>query len=147
MRASFLLLLHGKLVQYKKKTSDWCPEWMFKVFEMDYWRKDRSSICLGEMLFQNSTKHKKKTVFCLVEFRITVLKKIPVYERTSTQMRSSLIDSKLRTSMTALAYLDRGHSDYRLVFPLPRHHISSLHTEELVNYIHVFVIAFPACMS
>ena len=49
--------------------------------------------------------------------------------------------------MTALAYLDRGHSGYRLVFPLPRHHISSLHTVELANYIYVFLIAFPACMS
>lgn len=32
-----LLLLYGKLVQYKKEPSDWSLEWMFKVFDMDYW--------------------------------------------------------------------------------------------------------------
>ena len=57
------------------------------------------------------------------------------------------IKSKLRKPMTALAYPDRGRSGYKVVFPLPLHHISFLHDLELVNYIHVFLIVFLVCNS
>ena len=59
-----------------------------------------------------------------------------------------MISSKLKKqlSMTALAYLGRVHSGYKLVIPLTRHHISFLHIGELVNYIHVSLIVFPVCM-
>ena len=46
-----------------------------------------------------------------------------------------------------LAYLDRVHSGYKLVFPLPVHHTSFHRAVELVNYIHVFLIVFLVCNS
>ena len=66
-------------------------------------------------------------------------------------MRSNVYDplaiySKLRKPMTDLAYLDRVHCGYKLVFHLPRHHIFFLHVRELDNYIHVFLIVFLVCM-
>ena len=52
-----------------------------------------------------------------------------------------------RKPTTDLAYLDRAHSGYKLVFLLARHHISFLHIGELVKYIHVFLIVVLVCMS
>lgn len=46
-----------------------------------------------------------------------------------------------------LTYLDMGLCRYKLVFLFHLHHISFHHTEEKVNYIHVFSTASPACMS
>ena len=44
-------------------------------------------------------------------------------------------------------YLDMVLSHYKLLNPWTRHHISFHLIEELVNYIHVFVIAFLVCNS
>ena len=46
-----------------------------------------------------------------------------------------------------LAYLNRVHSGYNLVFLLPVHHTYFHRAVELVNYIHVFLIVSLVCNS
>ena len=78
-------------------------------------------------------------------------KEVGAGDEKMVMMRSNVYDpfaiySKLRKPITDVAYLDRVHCGYKLVFPLPHHHISFLHVRELVNYIRVFLIVFLVCM-